>query len=690
MATKLVSRSSTLEAARTVYFIVIGLAIKQSLGLLAHAWPSKDFPNAPPWPWWVRGAVAAGYLFTVIRFSHGVTLLYGHEKERIENANLPSSTKISELSLFMVLLAIPFYLMADNITQPSAYIAWTAMMLAVDFLYILRSNVVRRPLKRMFRVRAETARGYAARAAIWWLASDVALFVVCICFFVESRIGAALIALHPSARELLFALVLILVAPADYVGNWDFYFGGRQDRRKQKVVFVISPLRNKTDFSIYKENISRAQYYCQELMKPQGRFGRRVTPLASHAFFTYFLNDGVGIDRRLGLECTLAYLSACDVVHVYVPLRDSWLHQVLLAEEERTEPESTAPWSKWVTGLIQSSLKKSVRKLGGYLGLKKSFERGHLQRFAKTLDKDHLTMGMKYAVDAAKNHGLEIKYREETDPPDEFIPPNWRAVQYERNEASLGKPSESYFKGAARKKVYVCTSFRGKKFAVEPRDKQVTILQDNTRLALWHCHELVRDETEAVAPFAPQAFYPYFWDFTLPKNDADKVINNERWDAWFERSIEMLKVCDAVYIYTPEGLPPNEFDSSEGVREVDRTAQKLGLEIQYRKELRLPKEEQAKADAVDQLAQQDAKQAQAAAAAAVNRSDILQAAAGNLQTELGANDESVQAAQQEAAAAKKIESDLATAATRKQEEAADKHVELVKTTWDPAVPDFRE
>jgi hypothetical protein len=101
MSTKLTSRLSTLDAARTVFFIVVGLAIKQSLGLFAHTWPSKDFPNAPQWPVGARALIAAGYLATVIRFSHGVTLLYGHEKERVENSHLPSASKISLLSLFL-------------------------------------------------------------------------------------------------------------------------------------------------------------------------------------------------------------------------------------------------------------------------------------------------------------------------------------------------------------------------------------------------------------------------------------------------------------------------------------------------------------------------------------------------------------------------------------------------------------
>ncbi len=665
MSIKLVSRSSTLEAARTVYFIVVGLAIKQSLGLFSHTWPSKDFPNAPDWNFWVRATIALGYLVTVIRFSHGVTLLFGHEKERIENSNLPSATKISELSLFLVLLAVPLFLMADNIIELDSYIFWSAALLAVDFAYVLRSKVVRHPFKRILRILNETDRGYAAHAAIWWMATDAALFVVCCTFYFRSSVGTTL-AMHPPARELVFASVLILGAVADYWLNWDFYFGGREDRRRQKFVFVISPLRNE-NMQIYKDNINRAQLYCLNLMNWQGHFGKRVTPLASHAFFTYFLNDRVGIDRRLGLECMLAYLSACDAVHVYVPFRPTRLK---------------AP--------LEKGLKK---KLIDLLGLRESFNSGLLNKLVEKPNKGKITPGMRHALDTAKRNGLQIKYQKAITSwpsPDVWPLPNWSSISYERLEDLSGKPSESYFKGAdQRKKVYVCTRFRGKDFDPKGWPRNDLRLKSSTRLALWHCHELAKDPNEALAPFAPQAFYPYFWKFTGDdKVDGRKTIENRLWEAWFDRSIEMLKVCDAVYIYTTEGLPPTAEDDSKGVFKVDRMARKLGLEIQYRKELRLPKKEWWQAEKDAKKALSAAEKASTLAAAAERAAIALRKAADSVRAELGADQPGTNDAEGRAQAAQQKADELRAKAEEARRNSDAKRKELTKKTWNPALPIF--
>src|SRR5437667_12354525 len=115
---KRASKLATLDAARTVYFIIVGLAIKQSLGLFSHEWPSSTIRDAPAyWTFFDRLLVGLGYLVTVLRFSHGVSQLHGYEKERIETSGLPSSARVLGLSAFLVLLGIIFYLMADNITQ---------------------------------------------------------------------------------------------------------------------------------------------------------------------------------------------------------------------------------------------------------------------------------------------------------------------------------------------------------------------------------------------------------------------------------------------------------------------------------------------------------------------------------------------------------------------------------------------
>lgn len=543
MAGRITSKISTLDAARTIFFIVVGLAVKQSLGLFGHTWPSRDHADAPPdWSFWVRAFICLGYLCTVIRFSHGVTLLYGYEKERIENPSLPSATKVSELSLFLALLAIPLFLMADNIGDLQAYVICTGCMLAVDLLYIWRSEVVRAPLGRLRKLKKDTEKGTGPRAALWWMVSDLLLIAICAAFLIRTPAGAVFDA-YPPAPYLLFSGWLILFTVLDYRVNWDFYFGGRDDQRKQKFVFVCSPLRAEKE-EVLRANINRAQLHCLNLMKRTARRGQKITPFASHAFFTYFLNDNVPEDRALGRECAIAYLSACDAVYAYAP-------------KAPEEPGKSGP------------------------------------RYI-------LTHGMGHEVNEARRFGLEIKYLAETmdqNTPDGWRPPDWGKITYAQKPKGR-KRSESYFRGAEqRKKVYVCTRFRGPSSeAKKSWSEQKATLKKNTSLALWHCHELARDVDEAVAPFAPQAFYPYFWKFTN-EGGIDEAKRKE----WFDRSIEVLKVCDAVYVYTSDGMPPTDGgdpgkpendNASDGMREVVQTAKKLGLEIQFRKELCLPSEDE--------------------------------------------------------------------------------------------------
>ncbi len=633
MSSKIISRVSTLDAARTVFFIVVGLAIKQSLGLFSHAWPG--LAGAPAWPFLVRSVIGVGYLVTVLRFSHGVTLLYGHEKERIEQSGIPSASKISELSLFLVLLAVPLFLMADNITEFQSYVFWAALMLAMDALYVWRSNVIRQPLRRIFRVLKETDHGYAAHAALWWMATDLILFAACLSFFIPSGLGTWL-SQFSAAREIIFAGLLILVAAADYWLNWDFYFGGREDRRKQKFVFVCSPLDN-TSPQVFKENIHRAQLYCYWLMEQNGRFAKRITPFASHAFYPYFLNDKVDEDRALGRACALAYLSVCDAVYVYVPP---------IPADGDSRPK----------------------------------------RFAEKLDTKRLSRGMEQEVREAKRFGLELKYLKATDQLPDDWKPKWHGVTFEEKRAEQ-KSSENYFKGSdQRKKVYVCTPFRGTDFFDESKswDDKKLQLEENTRLTLWHCYKLVRDTDECIAPFAPQSFFPYFWECF-----ADGQCLDQKWDEWFERSMEVLKVCDAVYIYTTDGLPPTPRNSSRGMQRVDERAQSLGLVIQYRKQLTLPsKEEAEKADREAKAAEVALDMAEQSLARARRKAEVLDDAAADLATKLEATDPEILGARQRAEEARHTAEILMSTVEEAKAEAKKKSEDAVKKVWNPAVPEF--
>lgn len=209
------------------------------------------------------------------------------------------------------------------------------------------------------------------------------------------------------------------------------------------------------------------------------------------------------------------------------------------------------------------------------LRLRPSIKNEGLRRFFRKerLDRKDISGGMDQELNEAKGLGLEIRYFKRISPPESI---NWKPPPpvYTSASGESSMEDHSYF-DAPLKRVYVCTPFRGKDFKGNTPD--CAVLEQNTRNALWCCHELVRDKKAPVAPFAPQAFYPYFWSFLKPGGQID----NNRWNAWFERSLEVLKICDAVYIYTEEGLPDQSI--SQGMRTVEKLALSLGIEVQYRK-----------------------------------------------------------------------------------------------------------
>jgi hypothetical protein len=105
----------------------------------------------------------------------------------------------------------------------------------------------------------------------------------------------------------------------------------------------------------------------------------------------------------------------------------------------------------------------------------------------------------------------------------------------------------------------------------------VDTLKRNTALTLQCCRKLVLGD-EPVAPFAPQVFYPFFTPFLDSKNN---VIEAE-YQKSFKRSIEVLKLCDAVHFYTEKGLDEPQ-GMSPGQQEVKDIAEPLRLECIYEK-----------------------------------------------------------------------------------------------------------
>lgn len=528
---RLTSKLSTLTAAQTIYGVIAGLAIKESLSIFSHDWQKGCDPC---WKWYDRIIVGFGYLFTVLRFSHGVYLLHGQERARAETTTLPSSRRISWLSFFIVWMAISLYLMAINIKSFGLYVLFAALVLVWDLLYLFKSDVVRNLRGRFFRPislwRYETADGSPARATLQWLISDVALIVICVLLGISSFYFPSLENNH--VLHISLGWFLMAAAVADYWWNRALYFGGKKDKRAGKFVFICSQLRPHGE-KTYEDNVNLAQLYCYRLMRADFSTGDiKITPFAPHAFYPYFLDYKNHDDRIIGRECAITFLHACDAIYVVMPYPNGGLRH---------------------------------------------------------LSNEVTSQGMRHVLDEAKHLGLEILYGKAATDFTEFgdcgrpvfEKPSWDAEVGTKIVTGHGMTYEA---SKLRKRVYVCTMLRGFKFEeLKTKEAREGRLRENIRKTLWHCRQLAKEERAGetrLAPFAPQAFFPYFWKFT----SDDGTINEEspEWKAWFKRSIEILKVCDAVYIYTEDGLPHNDEDISKGMREVLERAISLGLDIRYR------------------------------------------------------------------------------------------------------------
>ncbi|MET0752112.1 MAG: hypothetical protein ABWZ66_02010 [Pyrinomonadaceae bacterium] len=585
---KLTSKLATLEAARTIFFIVVGLGIKESLGIFSLS--SSIRPTN--WHWITFFIVGAGYLFTAIRFIHGVSMYHGHEKWRLENSNLPSSKRILTSAFFIILMAVSLYLMAINITNFQRYVCFTATMLLVDLCLIHFTEAISNTFsfETLFRGWERTTDGYHARAALQWLWSDIILLILANFLMVYSYNGFGIYLLNYYGLnvplipiEAYWGGILVAAGIFDYYINRAFYFGSKGDRQNQKFIFVCSPLSKELTSEDEKtdelsKNINLAQYYCKKLTEDHN-----LTPYASHSFYTYFLDDAKEKDRSIGRQCALAYLAACDAMYVYVP------------DIKKRETE--------------------------------------------------LSRGMKHELREAKKLGLQIEYKQA----ETILPSGWKStwrslewntpeeehsiviknggksfqLKYQTQNGGVRKNSVEFEGAVLRKRVYVCTNLRGRPLSIdeiltekqaqlyekltEEEKKQSEIvnkiipeetqkqqaalklkerMEANVKNALWQCHDLATDDKTFLAHFAPQSFFTYFWYIKIDvkkENGKWLMIESESWSQWFEKALEVLKVCDAVYIYSEDGLPDSE-NLSEGMRKVYELAERLGIEIKYRQE----------------------------------------------------------------------------------------------------------
>jgi len=78
---------------------------------------------------------------------------------------------------------------------------------------------------------------------------------------------------------------------------------------KRKLVIIESP---------YAGNVSRNMEYLGDCVRDS--IFRLEAPYASHGFYTQWLDDTVAADRKTGIECGYAWLSAADLVAFYYDL----------------------------------------------------------------------------------------------------------------------------------------------------------------------------------------------------------------------------------------------------------------------------------------------------------------------------------------------------------------------------------
>ena len=459
-------------------------------------------------------------------------------------------------------------------------------MLIVDLFLIGFSEALSLPFhpKTLFLGWRNTTDGYQSQAALQWIWSDVILLIIAnlllIYDYFNFEISIVNAGINPILPiEAVWGSFLLIAFVADYWINSAFYFGDRTDWRSQKFVFVssrLSPesgtLEDKKEEEI-KKNINLAQLYCKNLTGQKNIIFRNITPFASHGFYTYFLNELEGENkdknRTIARQCALAYLSACDAIYIYIP---------------------------------------DVKK-----------------------KKEGLSDGMEYELNEAKKMGLEIKYLRANEQPPNLELPEWHPLtwtkppeedhsitvkrndrcyemSYQEMHSSEEKDNFEFEGNVLRKRVYVCTNLRGQPLSLdeiltEEQKKQNKTpsqadlknqaiealkkrMKQNVSNTLWQCYNLATDDEAFIAPFAPQAFFTYFWKFPIDvekKGGKWSMKKSPEWEVWFQKSLEVLKVCDAVYIYSEDGLP-NSKNLSPGMTGVFELAERLGVEITYKKE----------------------------------------------------------------------------------------------------------
>ena len=306
------AKTASLDAARTLYFVVAALSVREALIFAAGAgWPTTV---ASGWAW----LITFGFLVTLFRYSHGVAIVYELEKTAAAESRAPTLIRTELIFVAFSTEALAFFLMARNLGQPFAVTWCVVLLLIADMGYILTSKAIRAAsaigiltsISLWPRLRTTTP-GTSARTHVIWALSDLALGTVLLLMLLDRPAFTAswLTADYALDWQMSLAVALLLTAVADYGWNRRFYFGGKRAARTKKLVYVCDGTKDADCRVRTREDAVRVLWYCKSLYSQPS-----IVPFSPDLFYSRFLvNEGLeGAARRIS---SLEFLKQCDAIH---------------------------------------------------------------------------------------------------------------------------------------------------------------------------------------------------------------------------------------------------------------------------------------------------------------------------------------------------------------------------------------
>ncbi|MDB5034979.1 MAG: hypothetical protein JWQ98_2220 [Chlorobi bacterium] len=523
-------KNVTLNSAVLVFNLLVGLALKNVLipssqGYVildnqGHVVPSSQVYVDPKW--WV----VLSYCVLALWFVHKVTLLQGIENERFNKGMIPAPWRLTSLAAIAVVSGIAFVLMSRFITKPEDVLSYLVVQCVLAFVYTVGLAVgsnIRRPLK-MWRRYRYLSTDYTARMAHTWLLLGILWLSTCLLeLFASSG--------YDKSISLSCAVVVSAsIALVDFIVNASGYLGGSLTAALSRLVFIRVPLTGPAQNGMdgfapingkWCDSIESALNLCD---------------FVSHQRQGFSVTDG-GYSKLIVPFSPLAFYSFLLDLNQGVQRRHALYCSAKFLDafhsvhyyDKREDAEATMVFEL-----------ARMRGLDIYIAEKKITE-------------------------AAQGHVISGKPFLKVDRCDLYSD----LVRYHNNEVSKKKWERASLKEPI-KRVFVCSPLIGEAYDKDEKEMR-RAATENTRRTLWYCYQLMISPDESVAPIAPHAFYPLFLDNLRPYGGD-----------WQRLCVVVLRACDAIYIYTTDGLPSIRGISS-GMRSVYEKAVRMGIEIQFRK-----------------------------------------------------------------------------------------------------------